>query len=172
MSAASLQAGSPAAERATRLLLIAAAVIEFVGIPGKLAVLFAGDPEVPGPGWRGLAVGAELALVPLAAVALLYFAMRDRIVPAIVALALIGLLGWAGFLPVVIASPDGFPGSGIPGIYIFVKTVAVPLLAASSIVLALRGERLLLAAILAATPLTVSALGILAFAVGISVYGF
>jgi hypothetical protein len=155
-----------------RLILIIVAIAKLTSAIGGLTVLFDGDPTVPGTSWGGLVVSAVIALSPLLALAALVFAIRGPIARAIIAIAGLALLDWLSYVPSVIMHWSDFPDPGLAGAVEIVQMVVLPLAAAAGAVLAWRGERLGLAALLALIPTIVFIVGVLTFGISIAIYGF
>lgn len=165
----------PAPERSYRsikLLLLIVAVVEVVGSFTNLLVLFDGDPSIPGTSAGGLAITATILLAPAVAVAALIFAVQGALIPAIVTVAMLGLLDWLSFVPSIKQPSELFPSPDFAGAHAIVQMIVLPLLAVAAIVLAWRGERLALAATFAILPTLVNLLGVVAFAIGVGIYGF
>lgn len=160
--------------RALRLptFLILIALIQALDIPSKISVLLMNDPRLPGPGWGGRAVAAHLALSPLATLAVIYFAVRGRLTYAVLALDATSLLGWLSMLPSVVIHWGNFSGPGMSGLYTVWNVLVQPVTIALAALLAWRREHIVLAAILAALPTILGALGVIVFATGIAIYGF
>jgi len=155
-----------------RAYLIVIAIIEALDGLKNGAILFAGDPEVPGSGWGGWAVTSELALtLPFAMIALFFLIKRDtrRAIPFI---AGIGLLKWISLLPSLANHPSEFPGAGLMGIILVAQMMIFPLLMLMAIALCYKNERLTLAGILSGLPTVANWLGVLAFAISVAIYGF
>jgi hypothetical protein len=144
-----------------RLILIIVAIAKLTSAIGGLTVLFDGDPTVPGTSWGGLVVSAVIALSPLLALAALVFAIRGPIARA----------DWLSYVPSVIMHWSDFPDPGLAGAVEIVQMVVLPLAAAAGAVLAWRGERLGLAALLALIPTIVFIVGVLTFGISIAIYG-
>jgi hypothetical protein len=137
-----------------------------------VAVLFAGDPDVPGNGWGGWAVTSQLALTaPFAAIAIFFLAKRDlrRAIPFI---AGIGLLEWISYLPSIVNHPANFSGNGIVGALLFAKMMIFPLLMLMAIALVCKNHRLVLAGVIASLPSIANWLMVVAFGVSIAIHGF
>ena len=163
-------AGRPAAW--LRICLIVIAVVE--GLEGlfKIPLLFAGDPDVPGKGWGGWAVSTELALTLPFALAALFFLIKNDFRRGVGFLAGIALLRWISLLPSVVNHPASFPGSGVMGLVQVLQIMVFPLLMLMVIALACKNERLTLAGLLVTLPTLANWLGIVAFAIGVAIYGF
>ena len=111
-----------------------------------------------------------LLIAPVLAAAALFLVLRDRLVRAIDVLAAIILVDWLFELPSI--AIHGLELSwDIGGITAFVHYFVKPVIAVAAIVLSRRG-RLGAATLLVALPTIVSWLGVLAFAVGVMIYGF
>jgi hypothetical protein len=155
-----------------RLILIIVAIGKVVSSLSSLVVLFDNDPGVPGTSWGGLVISATIALGPFLAAAALIFAVRGPIGRAIIAIAALALLDWLSYVPSVIKFWSEFPGPGYVGLHGIVQMVVLPILAVTAIILAWRGARLGLAASLALVPTLVNILGVIAFGIGVAIYGF
>jgi len=157
------------AARWPRVLLLAAAAFEFLTGLADLPILFGDVLQVPGPGIGGAIIVAKIALLPLVAFAALFFALRGRVLYAILTLAGGTLLTWVSFLPSV--AINGLETEGVAGAFTMYQVILVPLLALAAIVLAVRGRRML-AIVLAVLPTFVNAVAGIAFAIGVALYGF
>ena len=168
-TAGTAPAGQAMAPRWPRLVLLIAAAIEFLSGLSALPILFGDLSEVPGPGIGGAIIVAKIVLMPLAALAALFFAIRGRMLYAILAMAAGLLLTWVSFLPSVAINGLEFAGTaGVATIYLI---FLVPLLALAGIALALRG-RLTPAIALVVLPTFVGVAATIAFAIGVAIYGF
>jgi hypothetical protein len=119
-----------------------------------------------------LAISATIALSPILAIIAFVCVLKGRIAGAIMAIAGLALLDWLSYVPSMVIHWPEFPGSGYAGFVGIVQMVVLPLLALAAIGLAWRGERLGLATLLALTPTAVFILGVLAFGIGVAIYGF
>jgi hypothetical protein len=119
----------------------------------------------------GLTIAA-LALNPLCALAAFALTMQNRLGPAICVLAGTVVLNWLS--DIVSLTLHDFDTSGGLSVTLMtvLQTVGYPLMAASAVVLALRGERLGAATVLIALPMLVAAASVATFAVGMAIYGF
>ncbi len=166
------QTGVAQPSRWLRIYLIVIAIVEGLEGIGKIPILFSGDAEVPGPGWSGWAVTSELALtLPFALVALFFLVKRD-VRRAIPALAGIGLVKWISYLPSLAIHPAEFPGPGFMGVFMAMQMTVFPLLMLMAIALCWKNQRLALAGILASVPTIAHWLGVVAFGIGVAIYGF
>jgi len=155
-----------------RVYLIVIAALNALGGLRDVALLFTGDPDVPGNGWGGWAVTSQLALTtPFAMIAIFFLVKRDlrRAIPFI---AGIGLLEWISYLPSIVNHPANFPGTGIIGALLFAKMMIFPLLMLMAIVLACKNQRLVLAGVIASLPSIANWLMVVAFGVSVAIYGF
>lgn len=119
----------------------------------------------------GLTIAA-LALNPLCAIAALALTLQNRLRAAICMLAATLVLNWlSDIVSLTLHDFDASAGLGLT-LMTVLQTVGYPLMAASAIVLALRGERLGAATILVALPMLVAAASVATVAVGIAIYGF
>lgn len=155
-----------------RGLLIVAALLESLSAIRDVPVLFGDLSQIPGPGLGGWIITLKIALSPLLALAALIFAGSGRAWNAILALAGVIFLTWLNYMPSVVLHGLDFAGTlpvALQGIF---QIILVPVFVGVILVLALRKERLGLAAILATLPTFVGVLGVVAFAIGVSIYGF
>ncbi len=169
---AAAQTSEHPSEHRIRVALLIVAIIKIVGALSTLAILFDGDGRIPGPTPAGQLITATILLAAPVAIAAFVFALRGNIAFAIVAIALLVLLDWLSLLPSVAISWDGFPGSGYEGGLTVINVVVLPVLAIAAIILALRRTHLGLATLFAILPTILSALGVIAFGIGVAIYGF
>jgi hypothetical protein len=151
------------------LLIIAAAIETFDGL-SSAPMLFGDIPKIPGPGIGGAIIKAYIATHPVLALAALAFATIGRLRYAIIALGALVLMAWLHFMPSVVR--HGFDFDGVSAFETPVRIIAFPLMAACAIALAARGERLGLATMLVSIPTLYSVASVIAFGVGIFLYGF
>ena len=114
----------------------------------------------------------KLALAPVIAGAALYFAITRKLPHAIVALATLMLVNWLTELPSIAIHGMEMKDGGITSLVIAAQRFLYPLLAVAAMAAALRNERLVTATVLTAIPMIVQWLGVVAFAVGVAIYGF
>jgi hypothetical protein len=152
-----------------RLALLIAAAFEFLTGLSDLPILFGDLSQVPGPGIGGAIIVAKIVLTPVIALAALFFAVRGRMLYAILAMAAALLLTWVSFLPSV--AINGLEMTGMAGAATIYLIFLVPLLALAGIVLALRG-RLTPAIVLVVLPTFVGVAATIVFAIGVAIYGF
>jgi hypothetical protein len=114
----------------------------------------------------------KLALSPLLAGAALVFAARGKLRYAIFALAALTLAGWLlDSLPTIVI--HGFkPSFDFGGIEEFVFYLIMPVIAAAAILLAMKRQRLGLAALLACLPAVYKWASVAVFIVMLLIYGF
>jgi hypothetical protein len=155
-----------------RSVVIAAAIVELLSGVFDIAVLVEHGLEVSRAGLAGLLVTAEIALRPTLATAAVAFALTGRLTAGIAALAGIVLATWLSYLPSVAHEFAEFPGTGLAGLTIFAQAAAYPLLALAAVVLSLHGAWPGLAAILVAVPTLLSVLAVVAFGIGVGIFGF
>lgn len=154
-----------------RILLIVVALLESLGIVSAVFVLSGDLSEIPGSGFGGLIAAAALMLRPLLAIVALVFAVRGRLRSAIIALAAAVLMHWLDLLPSVVL--HGLEFGGLGDLYSSAHFLISPVVALAAIVLAWRNShRLGLAAILVSLPTVADWLSVVAFAIGIAIYGF
>ena len=162
----------PAAPRwlGLRVVLIIAALLESFDALSSVSTLFGDMSEIPGPGFGGFLIKAHIATHPVLALAVLVFAAVGRVRYAIIALAAIVFMTWLNYMPSVVI--HGLEFTGIGAFETPVRIIAFPLMAACAIALAARDQRLRLATALASIPTFYSLIGLIIFAIGISIYGF
>ena len=174
-SATTVNNASPAPARAPRLLglylilIIIAAIEAFDGL-SHLPTLFGDMSEIPGSGLGGAIIKAHIASHPLLALAALVFATVGRLRYAIMALGVLVLLTWLNFMPSVVR--HGFDFRGVSAFETPVRIIAFPLMGACAIALAARGQRLGLATLLVSIPTLYGVFTVIAFGIGIMIYGF
>ena len=163
---------APAAPRrlGLRIVLIIAAVLEGFDALTSVSILFGDMSEIPGPGFGGFLIKAHIATHPVLALAVLVFAAVGRVRYAIIALAAIVFMTWLNYMPSVVL--HGLEFRGVGAFETPVRIIAFPLMAACAIALAARNQRLRLATALASIPTFYSLIGLIIFAVGVSIYGF
>lgn len=172
--AAETQSRTQSTNRANliRLVLLIVAIGKVLGALSSLVILFDDDPTIPGTDWGGLVISATIVLSVLFAVAALIFAIRGPIARAIIAIAGLALFDWLSYVPSVVKYWSEFPGPGYAGFMAIVQMMVLPTIAGAAIALAWRGERLGLAAVLALIPTIVFFLSVVAFGIGVAMYGF
>ncbi len=160
------------APRPLRLLLAIAAVLELWSAVSDLPVLFGDLSKISRPVFGGAIIIAKLALQPLLALAALGLAASGRVRPALFAFAAMIFLTWLSFLPSVASHGLDLGGSPYVNAEMLFRIVLAPLIAMAVAGLALLRERLGLAVVLAILPTLVAVFGTMAFAIGVSIYGF
>jgi hypothetical protein len=154
------------------LLLLIAAIIEFLGGLGALPILAGDLSEVPGPGLGGAIIIATIIIHPIAAGAALFFLVRGHLTWALVAMAVVILVGWITYLPSVQLHGLEMQGDGASGLFSFAILILPPILVLAITSLALTGKQLTLATLLAVLPTAISILSVIAFGIGVAIYGF
>jgi hypothetical protein len=169
---ASMPVPAPAAPRrlGLRIVLIIAALLESFDALSSVSTLFVDMSEIPGPGFAGFLIKAHIASHPVLALAVLVFAAVGQVRYAIIALAAIVFMTWLNYMPSVVL--HGLEFRGVGAFETPVRIIAFPLMAACAIALAARNQRLRLATALASIPTFYSLVGLIIFAVGVSIYGF
>jgi hypothetical protein len=170
--ATSMPDPAPAAPRllGLRTVLIIAALLEAFDALTSVPTLLGDMSEIPGPGFGGFLIKAHIATHPVLALAVLVFAVVGRVRYAIIALAAIVFMTWLNYMPSVVL--HGLEFKGVGEFETPVRIIAFPLMAACAIALAVRNQRLRLATALASIPTFYSLIGLIIFAVGVSIYGF
>ena len=172
--AESQSAAVPAAQprRWSGLLLLIAAIMEFLGGLGALPILAGDLSEVPGPGLGGAIIIATIIVRPIAAAAALFFIVRGNLTWALVSMAVVILVGWITYLPSIQLHGLEMQGDGAGGLFTFAILILPPILVLAITGLALTGKQLTLASLLAVLPTAVSILAVVAFGIGVAIYGF
>ena len=174
-SATTMPDAAPAAIRPPRLLglylllIIVAAVETFDGL-SNAPMLFGDMSNIPGPGIGGAIIKAYIASHPVLALVALAFATIGRLRYAIITLGALVLMTWLHFMPSVVR--HGFDFDGISAFETPVRIIAFPLMAVCAIAIAVRGERLGLATMLVSIPTLYGVAAVIAFGIGIFLYGF
>jgi hypothetical protein len=114
---------------------------------------------------------AKILISPLFAIAALVFALRGQLPRAIIALAALIPAEWISELP-SFAIHGLQMSASVPGLISFAQTFIYPLIAGMAIYLARINARLTLATVLVAVPTAVTWGGVIAFAIGVALYGF
>ncbi|MEH2518807.1 hypothetical protein V1279_004380 [Bradyrhizobium sp. AZCC 1610] len=151
------------------LLIIIAAIEAFDGL-SHAPMLFGDMSEIPGPGLGGAIIKAYVASHPLLALAALGFATVGRLRHAIMALGALVLMTWLNFMPSVVW--HGLDFRGVSAFETPVRMIAFPLMAACAIALAARSQWLGLATLLVSIPTLYGVFAVIAFGIGVILYGF
>ena len=174
-SATTLLDAASASVRAPRLLglylllIIVAAIEAFEGL-SHAPMLFGDMSEIPGPGIGGAIIKAYIASHPVLALAALALATIGRLRYAIMALGALVVMNWLNYMPSVVR--HGLDFGGLSGFQTPVQIIAFPLMGACAIALAARKERLRLATLLVSIPTLFDVLAVIAFGIGVFLYGF
>lgn len=156
-----------------RVLLLLAAIIEFLGGLGSLPILLGDLNEVPGPGLGGKIILAGIVLQPLLALAALFFTIRGKLPYALVAMAFIILMAWLSFMPSVrLHGLDFSQGDAFTASMLAWQLIVAPVVALAVAGLALREKHLTLATLLAVLPTLAHVLSVVVFGVSVAIYGF
>jgi len=176
--AAAVPASQP--RRWPRLLLLIAASIEFLGGLSALPILAGDLSEVPGPGLGGAIIIATIILRPTAAAAALFFLIRGKLAPSLIAMAIVILASWFSYLPSI--QLHGLDlrgnllevtlGSAMVTAGLFFQLIIAPVIALAIAGLALTGKQITLATLLAVLPTFIDVLGVVAFGISVAIYGF
>ena len=174
-SATTLTDAASAPVRAPRLLglylllILIAAIEAFDGL-SHAPILFGDMSEIPGPGLGGAIIKAYIAGHPLLALAALALATVGRLRYAIMALGALVLMNWLNYMPSVVR--HGLDFDGLSAFETPVRIIAFPLMGACAIALAARSQRLGLATLLVSIPTLYGVLAVIAFGIGVFLYGF
>jgi hypothetical protein len=154
-----------------RILLILAALFEAFDAYSNLFILFGDMSEIPGPGFGGFLIKAQLASHLPLALAALVFAAAGRVRYAIMAQAGVVIMTWLNYMPSVV--PRGLDFNGFYGaMETTAQIIAFPLMAACAIALAARNRRLGIATALVTLPTLFNVVGIALFAISVALHGF
>ena len=174
-SAATLPDAASVPVRAPRLLglylllIIVAAIEAFDGL-SHVPTLFGDMSDIPGPGVGGAIIKAYIASHPLLALAALALATVGRLRYAIMALGALVVMNWLNDMPSVVR--HGLDFRGVSAFETPVRIIAFPLMAACGIALAARSQRLGLATMLVSIPTLYNVFAVIAFGIGVILYGF
>jgi hypothetical protein len=174
-SATMLNEEAPQPVRARRLLglylllILIAAIEAFDGL-SHVPTLFGDMSDIPGPGVGGAIIKAYIASHPVLALAALALATVGQLRYAIMALGALVLMTWLNFMPSVVR--HGLDFRGVSAFETPVRIIAFPLMAACGIALAARSQRLGLATLLVSIPTLYSVFAVIAFGIGVILYGF
>jgi len=115
-----------------------------------------------------------LAIFPVLAIIALVFAIKGNIPRAIMAMAAIVIVQFlTDYLPgMFIHGLEFLHGNLGSNLYLFAQTVLIPILAVVSFELARRHQRLWLALALASLSTVANIGGVIAFGIGVMIYGF
>jgi hypothetical protein len=154
-----------------RVVLIIIAIIEALDALSSVSILFGDMSQIPGPGLGGFLIKAHIATHLPLALAALVFAAIGRVRHAIIALGAVVAMTWLNYTPSVVLHGLQFD-SGFSALQTTAQIIAFPLMAACAIALAARDRRFGLATALVGIPTLFNVLGVIAFAIGVSLYGF
>lgn len=154
-----------------RVALIVVAIVEALDGLSSFPTLFGDMSEIPGPGIGGFLIKTHIATHLPLALAALVFAAIGRVRYAIIALGAVVAMTWLNYMPSVVLHGLEF-NSGFAALQTTAQIIAFPLLAACAIALAARNRQLGLATALVSIPTLVNVSGVIAFAIGVSLYGF
>ena len=159
--------------RAWRMLLIAAAALEFLGGVRDFPILFGNLSESPGPGLGGALIIAKIALQPILGLAALVCAWTGRLRESLMAMAAIILVTWLSFLPSIALHGLDFKGKdAFISLHMILQVVLAPFLTAAVAAMAIRNRITPTAILLAILPTIAGVLGVVVFAVSVAIYGF
>lgn len=159
-------------ERRLYVPILIVAILETLNALSNL-VIFGDLSEYRDSGFAQWLLIAAVAIYPVPALAALIFAIKADLRRAVMALAAIVIVAWfMDYLPSFFVHGLEFLEGGITGLHLFAMMVVFPLLAVVALVLAYRRQRLVLAAVLASLTTVANVLAIVAFAVGVWIYGF
>jgi len=156
-----------------RLLLILVAALEFLDALSSLQNIFTDyHHDTALLRFAQALTSIQLALSPLLAGAALIFAALGNIRYAVLALAVLTLVGWL-FISLPSIAIHGIKFSlefgDLEGLFYY---FVVPVVAAAAALLALKDKRLALATLLACVPALAKWIALVAFIIAIMIYGF
>jgi hypothetical protein len=156
-----------------RLLLGIAALLEaYNGLSVVTDLLIPGHKA---SGLDGAIARAYLATHPVLALAALMFAIIGRVRDATIVLGALALATWLNEMPSVVRHGLAF-GSSYTALQTTAQIIAFPLMAACAIAYAARDERPGVSATLVSIPTLINTLsrvvGVVVFAIGVTMYGF
>jgi hypothetical protein len=154
-----------------RIFLIVLAAIETLSALSDFPVLF--DPPKASPGFETAQAVTNLYLMvhPLLAIVALVLASMGRLRHAIMVLAVMLLANWLSNMPgAFIHGLEWGPGlfNKLPA----AKYFGYPVIGVVAFIFAWKNKQLWLAALLTAVPLIAQIVGVLGFAIGVTIYGF
>ena len=152
-----------------RAVLILVALFEAAQALPNVPTLFGDMSEIPGPG--GFLIKAYIASHAPLALAALLFAAIGNVRYAIIALGAVVMMTWLNYMPSVVRFGLGFDNfyTTLQGA---AQIIAFPLMGACGIAYAARGRRLGVATALVSIPTFWFWLGVIAFAISVSIHGF
>jgi len=153
------------------IILIALAALETFDGLSSVSILFGETSDIPGPGLGGFLVKAHIATHPLLGLAAMAFAAMGRVRYAIMSLGLLVMMAWLNNMPSVILHGLDFK-SAYSALESMSRIIAFPLIGACAIAYAARNEHLGRATFLVAIPTLFGVLSVIAFIIGIRIYGF
>lgn len=151
------------------LLIIVAAIEAFDGL-SHVPMLFGDMSRIPGPGLGGAIIKVYVASHPLLALAALALATIGRLRYAIMTLGALVLVNWLNYMPSVVL--HGLDFDGASAFQTPLQIIAFPLMGASAIALAARGEWLGPATMLVSIPTLFNVAALIAFGISVFLYGF
>ena len=156
-----------------RLLLVLVAALEFLDALSSLQNIFTDyHHDTALLRFAQALTSIQLALSPLLAGAALIFAALGNIRYAVLALAVLTLVGWV-FISLPSIAIHGIKFSlefgDLEGLFYY---FVVPVVAAAAALLALKNRRLALATLLACVPALAKWIALVAFIIAIMIYGF
>lgn len=154
-----------------RALLLITIVIEFFEGLSTLPILAGNLNDVPGPGLGGAIVVATIILHPIVAAGALYFLIRGQLTTAILCLVLVVVLNWVSYLPSVALHGMDVSPEPTSVIVTFIILILPPLVGLSVPPLLSR-QQITPAILLAVLPTVIGVLSVLAFGIGVAIYGF
>ena len=164
---------APASDSNLRIAVIILAIIKTLSSLSGLAGGVAAFSEYAGNGFAQWLLFAGVVIFPILAIVALICAFKGDLRHAIIALAAI---------VIVVFLTDSFPslfihglelgGSATVTLFYLAQVVVFPLLAVVASVLARRNEKLVLATIFVSLSPVTNFLALIAFAIGVAIYGF
>jgi hypothetical protein len=164
-------AGESGSRLTLRILLGLAALAELVESASSVPALFMDHSQIPGPGLGGTVFLITIGLTPLLAFACIGGVLMNWPRVSVCGLAGVGICTWFNYLPSVVLHGLELP-LNLAGVQMLANTELVLPIALIAIFLVLCTAWVNLAAALACLPTGIKALGLIVFAVAVSIHGF
>lgn len=136
------------------------------------STLFGDISKIPGFSPGGLTILASIVLHPILGLAAVAFALIRRLRLSIIALGLFALTQWASDMPSVIWHGFDLSGDAFVNAHAVFKIFLQPGIGLLAIAAAWRDRHLTLATVGVMLPTLVDTAGVVAFAIGVMLYGF
>lgn len=148
-----------------------AAALELIGGLSDWPALGGDISRLTGHTFIGWIVVLKIAVFPPLALAALVFIGLRRLQPALLFMAAMIMLAWLSYLPGLAGRGLDLQGDLFVNAQLIFQYIGLPLIACAVAFLALSGERFGLASLLAALPTAANLAALVAFAIGLGIYG-